>query len=173
MRGLCSLGLGMAPGKRRTPGPRLARRAHKTAERRTAGLGREPGQWVDEAREYDPVQRMAALVEAAEKKDWENFKVRRPLEAGSSCECAPSWGVCLGLGQWTLDAVVARPIRPCGVESSPYVRQQSGNCNAACRCSSVPVRTSRSVARTLPCRLAESPDFSPPPSPAIAVSATF
>ena len=40
----------------------------------------------------------------------------------------------------------------------------------ACRRSFVPVRTPRSVTRTLPCHLAESPDFSPPPSPAIAVS---
>jgi hypothetical protein len=38
----------------------------------------------------DPVQRMAALVKAAEKKDWEKVKVRRPMEAGSSCECGPS-----------------------------------------------------------------------------------
>jgi hypothetical protein len=37
----------------------------------------------------------------------------------------------------------------------------------------VPVRTPRSVIRTPPCRLAESHDFSPPPSPAIAVFATF
>ena len=68
---------------------------------------------------------------------------------------------------------MARPIRPCCVESSPYVRRQSGNCDAACRRTYLPVRTSSSVARTLPCRLAESPDFSPPPSPAIFVSATF
>jgi hypothetical protein len=88
-------------------------------------------------------------------------------------ESGPLRGVCLGLGQWTLDSVVARPIRPCCVESSPCVRRQSGNFGAACRRSSVPVRTSRSVSRTLLCRLAESPDFSPRPSPAIAVPATF
>jgi len=49
----------------------------------------------------------------------------------------------------------------------------SGNSEAACRRSFVPVRTSSSVTRTLPCRLAESRNFSPPPSPAIAVPATF
>jgi hypothetical protein len=121
----------------------------------------------------DPVQRMAALVEAAEKKDWEKVKVRRLLETVSSTASGPLRAVCLGLGQWTLDAVVARPIRPCGAKSSPYVRRQSGNFDAACRRTSVPVRTSSSVARTLPGRLARSRDFSPPPSPAIAVSATF
>jgi hypothetical protein len=87
----------------------------------------------------------------------------------SSTEFGPWRGVCLGLGQWTLDAVVARPIRPCCVESSPCVRHQSGIFDAACRHTSVPVTTSRSVTGTLPCRPAESPDFSPPPSPAIAV----
>ena len=113
------------------------------------------------------------LIEAVKKQDLETVEVRRPLEAGSSTESGPSRGVCLGLGRWTLDAVVARPIRPCWVESSPYVRHQSGNSDAACRRSSVPVRTSSSVTRTLPCRLAESHNFSPPPSPAIAVFATF
>jgi len=99
--------------------------------------------------------------------------VRRLLGAVYSTEYGPSRGVCLGLGQWTLDAVVARPIRPCCVESSPCVRHQSGKFDAACRRSFVPVRTSSSVTRTLPCRLAESRNFSPPPSPAIAVPATF
>ncbi len=113
------------------------------------------------------------LIEAVEEQDVEMVKVRRLLEAVSSTESGPSRAVCLGLDQWTLDAVVARPIRPCCVESSPCVRPQSGDFDAACRRSSVPVRTSSSVARTLPCRLAESPDFSPPPSPAIAVPATF
>ncbi len=65
----------------------------------------------------------------------------------------------MGLGQWTLGAVVARPIRPCCVESSPYARHQTGIFYAACRRSSVPVRTSSSVTRTLPCRLAESHKF--------------
>ena len=113
------------------------------------------------------------LIEAVKKQDVEKVEVRRLLEAFLGTESGPSRGVCLGLGQWTLDAVVARPIRPCCVESSPYVRQQSGNFDAECRRSSVPVWTSRSVTRTLPCRLAESHNFSPPPSPAIAVSATL
>jgi hypothetical protein len=113
------------------------------------------------------------LIKAVKEQDFEEAEVRRPLEAVSSIEYGPSRGVCLGLGQWTLDSVVARPIRPCCVESSPYVRQQSGNFDGACRRSFVPVTTSISVTRTLPCRLAESPDFSPPPSPAITVSATF
>ena len=113
------------------------------------------------------------LVEAVKEEDVEKVEVRRRLEAFLGAEYGPSRGVCLGLGQWTLDAVVARPIRPCCVESSPYVRHQSGNLDDACRRSSVSVRTSRSVTRTLPCRLAESHNFSPPPSPAIAVSATL
>jgi hypothetical protein len=49
----------------------------------------------------------------------------------------------------------------------------SGKFDAACRRTSASlVRTSSSVTRTLPCRLAESHNFSPPPSPAIAVFAT-
>jgi hypothetical protein len=113
------------------------------------------------------------LIKAVKKQDVETVKVRRPLEAVSSTESGPSRGVCLGLGRWTPDAVVARPTRSCWVESSPYVRHHSGTFDAACRCSSVPVRTSSSVTRTLPCRLAEPHNFSPPPSPAIFVSATF
>jgi hypothetical protein len=164
-----------------------ARRARKTAERRAASLGRRlRGGWAEwEAREStrlgstDSVrfrrenhERME-LVEAVKKQDVEKVEVRRPLEAGSSTEFGPSRGVCLGLGQWALEAVVARPIRPCCVESSPHVRHQSGNCDAACRRTSVPVRTSSSVTRTLPCRLAESHNFSLSPSLAIAVPATF
>jgi hypothetical protein len=169
--GLCPLG--MAPGRRRG--------ARKTAERRAASLGRRllggstlSGR-LDEAREYrlGSHQKRMELIQAVKEQDVEKVKVRRPLEAVSSTECGPPRAVCLGLGQWTLDAVVARPIRPCCVESSPYVRRQSGNCDAACRRTYLPVRTSSSVTRTLPCRLAESPDFSPPPSPAIFVSATF
>jgi hypothetical protein len=45
--------------------------------------------------------------------------------------------------------------------------------DVACRRSSVPVTTPRSVTRTLPRHIAESPNFSPPPPPAIVVSATF
>ena len=67
------------------------------------------------------------LIEAAREQDVEKVEVRRLLEAFLGTESGPSRGVCLGLGQWTLDAVVARPIRPCCVESSPYVRHQSGN----------------------------------------------
>ncbi len=113
------------------------------------------------------------LFQAAENEEWEEVKVRRPLEAVPSTECGPSRGVCMGLGQWTLDAVVARPIRPCRVESSSCVRRPSGNLGDACRRSSGKVRTPRSVTRALPCHIAESHNFSPPPSPAIAVSATF
>ncbi len=117
------------------------------------------------------LQERMELIKAVEEQDVEKVEVRRILEAVSSTEYGPSRAVCLGLGQWTLDAVVARPIRLCQIQ--PCVRHQSGNFDAACRRSSVPVRTSSSVTRTLPCRLAESPDFSPPPSPAITVSATF
>ena len=119
-----------------------------------------------------PPKRME-LIKAVREQDVEKVKVRRILEDVSSTEYGPSRGVCLGLWQWTLDAVVAGPIRPSSVESSPCVGHQSRDCDAACRRTSVPVTTSRSVTRTLPCRLAESPDFSPPPSLAIAVPATF
>ncbi len=133
------------------------------------------GSRVDEAREYsyrlNNRERME-LIKAVEEQDVETVKVRRLLETVSSTASGPSRAVCLGLGQWTLDAVVARPVRPCCAESSPCVGQQSGYCDAACRRTCVPVTTSRSVARTLPCRPAESRDFSPPPSPAIAVPAT-
>ena len=44
------------------------------------------------------------LIEAVRKQDVEKVKVRRPLEAVSSTEHGPSRGVCLGLGQWTLEA---------------------------------------------------------------------
>ncbi len=63
------------------------------------------------------------LIEAVQEQDVEKVEVRPPLEAGSRFESGPSRGVRLGLGQWTLDAVVARRIRPCYAESSPYVRQ--------------------------------------------------
>jgi hypothetical protein len=111
------------------------------------------------------------LIEAAKNQDVERVKVLRPLEAVSGTEYGPSRAVCLGLGQWTLDAVVARPIRPCCAESTHCVRRRSGKFDVACRRSSGKVRTPRSVTRTLPCRIAESHNFSPPPSPAIAVSA--
>ena len=64
------------------------------------------------------------LIKAVQNQDAEEVEVRRLLEAVSSTESGPSRGVGLGLGQWTLDAVVARPIRPCYAESSPYVRHQ-------------------------------------------------
>ena len=115
---------------------------------------------------------MAKVFAAAEKKEWEKVEVRRPLEAVVYSECGPSRAVRLGLGQWTLEAFVARRTRPCCADSSPYV-SSGANFGFACRRSFVPVRTPRSVTRTLPCHLAESPDFSPPPSPAIAISTTF
>ncbi len=113
------------------------------------------------------------LVKAVFDQDFEKVKVRRPLEAASGTEYGPSRGACMGLGQWTLDAVVARPIRPCCAESTSLRRRRSGNFRVACRRSSGTVTTSRGVMSTLPCHIAESPNFSPPPSPAIAVSATF
>ena len=61
------------------------------------------------------------LIEAVREQDVEKVEVRRPLEAVSSTESGPSRGVCLGLGQWTLDAVVAIPIRPCCVDSPYFV----------------------------------------------------
>jgi hypothetical protein len=49
------------------------------------------------------------LVEAVRDQDWEMAKVRRPLEVVSGAEYAPSRGVCLALGQWTLDAFRRTP----------------------------------------------------------------
>ena len=175
---------------RRRHGPRrgvLIRRGRPgaCARRRSVALPVGAGAYV-EARPSARLDRLVSTESGSlpTKREWSwsrrsrNKMLRRSRCAAhcrqfSSTESGPSRGVCLGLGQWTLDAVVARPIRPCCVESSPYVRHQSGNLDAACRRSSVPVRTSSSVTRTLPCRLAESHNFSPPPSPAIAVSATL
>ena len=169
--GLCPLGT--APGRRR--GTRARRRSVALPVWAGAYVEARGSGRLDEALEYriGSFQERMELIEAVKKQDVGKVEVRRLLEAFLGTESGPSRGVCLGLGQWTLDAVVARPIRPCCVESSPYVRHHSGNFDAACRRSSVPVWTSRSVTRTLPCRLAESHNFSPPPSPAIAVSATL
>ena len=98
-----------------------ARRARKTAERRAASLGRRlrGGSTKWEAREStrlgstDSPHKRMELIQAVKNQDVEKVEVRRPLEAVSSTESGPSRGVCLGLGRWTLDAVVARPIRPC------------------------------------------------------------
>ena len=175
--GLAGLGgfcpLGTAPGRRR--GGRARRRSVALPVGAGAYVEVRPSGRLDRlvSTESGRFQERMELIEAVQEEDVEKVEVRRLLEAFLGTESGPSRGVCLGLGQWTLDAVVARPIRPCCVESSPYVRQHSCNLDAACRRSSVPGTTSRSVTRTLPCRLAESPDFSPSPSPAIAVSATF
>jgi hypothetical protein len=97
----------------------------------------------------------------------------RPFLAPSAVRREPS---ALGLVS-TLEAFVARRTRPCCANPSPYVKCPSGDFDFACRRSSVPVRLprlcTRSEARTLPCHIAESHNFSPPPSPAIAVSATL
>ena len=61
-------------------------------------------------------QERMELIEAVKKQDVEKVEVRRLLEAFLGAEYGPSRGVCLGLGQWTLDAVVARPIRPCRIQ---------------------------------------------------------
>ncbi len=98
----------------------------------------------------------------------------RPFLAPSEVHREPfAWGSVIG----PLKPSSQRRIRPCPAESSPYVTRPSGGCDFACRCSSVPVATPLSapvpLASTLPCHIAESHNFSPPPSPAIAVSATF
>jgi hypothetical protein len=49
------------------------------------------------------------LIEAVKKQDLETVEVRRPLEAVSCTEDGPSRGVCLGLGQWTLEAFRRTP----------------------------------------------------------------
>ena len=107
------------------------------------------------------------------------------MQSGRRSRCVAHWGPFLaptvvrrepsawGFGQWTLEAFVPRRTRPCCAESSPYVRRPSEKFDAAFRRSSVKARTPRSVTRTLACHIAESHNFSPPPSPAIAVSATF
>ena len=71
------------------------------AERRLPVWGRRL--WSTET-----VLRMELLL-AAREKDWERVKVRRPLEAVSGTEYGPSRGVCLGLGQWTLEAFRRTP----------------------------------------------------------------
>ena len=111
---------------------------------------------------------------------------RRPrMKSGQRSRCAAHWRPVLapsmvrreasvwGSVSGPLKPSVARPIRPCCAESTPCVRRRSGNCDAACRRSSVPVTMPRSATRTLPCHIAESHNFSPPASPAIAVSATL
>ena len=103
------------------------RGVRKTAERRAAGQFGPAPTWrlrlsgrlvrVDEAREYRLNNRgRMELIQAVQEQDVEKVKVRRLLEAVSSTGSGPSRAVCLGLGQWTLDAVVARPIRPSCVE---------------------------------------------------------
>ena len=130
--------------------------------------------WLErEAVSTDGSTRMASVLSAAEKKEWKKVEVRCPLEAVSSSDCGLWRAVRLGLRQMTLEAFVARRTRPCCAESSPYVGRASGYSDVACRRSSVKVRTPRSVTGTLACHIAESHKFSPPPSPAIAVSATF
>ena len=60
----------------------------------------------------------AELVEAAWKQEWEEVEVRSPLEpflAPSVVRGEPSAS---GSGQWTLEAFVARRIRPCYAEST-------------------------------------------------------
>ena len=167
LKGLCSLGLGMAPGKRRTPGPRLARRARKTAERRTAGLQGSPASGM-------------RLVSTTRSREWRRWSRRPRRKIGIRSRYAAHWRPVLAASVVRREASVwgsvSGPLKPSSharSESSPYVRRQSGNFDAACRRSSVPVRTSRSVTSTLPSHTAESPDFSPPRSPAIAVTATF
>ncbi len=76
------------------------------------GRAREVIKWFREHQEG------MELIKAVREQDVEKVKVRRPLEAASSTEHGPSRGVSLGLGQWTLDAVVARPIRPCCADST-------------------------------------------------------
>ena len=73
---------------------------------------------------------------------------------------------------------VSGPLKPSshaglGLDMPNPALTSGANFGFACRRSFVPVRTPRSVTRTLPCDIAESHDFSPPPSPATAVSTTF
>jgi hypothetical protein len=97
------------------------------------------------------LHRMAELAEATDKQEWEKVEVRRPLEAVFCFECGPSRAVRLGLAQWTLEAVVARRIRPCSAESAPYAAPNPADMfYFACRLSSMPVATPILVTRALP-----------------------
>ena len=100
--------------------------------------------------------------------------MRCPLEAVSSSKCGPTRAVRLGLGQRTVEAFVARPIRPCYAESSP-LRQASPLSQFSFRMQALLSNghdaNSRDSCAPLPnCRISQ---VIAPSSPAIAVSATF
>ena len=69
----------------------------------------------------DPI-RMSKLYSAVKNSEWETVEVRRPMEAGFNSECRPSRAVRLGLGRWTLEAVVAMPDAAmlCGIQPLSY-----------------------------------------------------
>ena len=98
------------------------------------------------------------LIEAVREQDFEKVKVRHHLEAVSSTEFGPSRGVCLGLGQWILEAfrrtpdsaLLCRVYFPASGPLGFQTEGPSGNFDFACRRSSLPVTTPRSVTRTLP-----------------------
>jgi hypothetical protein len=112
------------------------------------------------------------LIQAVKEEDVEKVKVRRPLEAVSGSDSGPSWSVVSRLSEArsvdprsrrrTPDSALQCRISPLHVTC---IRRRSGNIDAACRLSSVLATTPRFVTRTLPCHIAESPNFSPPPSP--------
>ena len=106
-----------------------------------------------------PATEMAELYFAVKNEEWEKAEVRRQLEI--------VWrAVRLGPGHWTLEAVIARRIRSCCAEATPLRRAKpAGNVNFACRHSSMLVTTPSTVTSALPCPIAESRNFSPPPCP--------
>jgi hypothetical protein len=119
--------------------------------------------------EYTALSAMAEIVSAAEKREWVKVEVRRrPLEAVPSSECGSLQAVGLGLGQLTLAAFRRTPDSGLLCRAQPQA-PLSHFFHFACRRSSLPVTTSTAVARALSCHVAESQNFSPPLSLAIAV----
>ena len=117
---------------------------------------------------------MAELYFAAKNQEWYKVEVSRPLEAVVYSERGPPRAVPLGFRLRTLEAFVASRIRPAMPNPPPDVAPRpAGNYSFACRGFSVPVTKSITKTRALPCRRAESRNFSPLASPAIVVSATF
>jgi hypothetical protein len=91
--------LGMAPGRRR--GGRARRRSLALPVGAGAYVEVGPSGRLVSRRGSGVQARFAShermeLNEAVKKQDVETVEVRRPLEAGSSTECCPSRGICLG-----------------------------------------------------------------------------
>lgn len=66
---------------------------------------------------------MTELYSAVKKERWETVEVRRPMEAGFLLRVSSVASRRLGLGQWTLEAVVAMPDAAmlCGIQPTSYI----------------------------------------------------